>query len=135
MIEYKGTCQRCNQGFSFYRSQKMTPAMEYPQYCPECRKLKYQGNHNGYHHTEPRYIDSNGYVYLRIGNKYVCEHRYIMGQFLGRELQHGEVVHHKDCNRSNNLLSNLELWTSPHLAGIRLSDLICPHCGKSYAPS
>jgi hypothetical protein len=37
------------------------------------------------------------------------EHRYIMEQFLGRKLESYEVVHHKDGNKRNNDLENLEV--------------------------
>lgn len=42
------------------------------------------------------------------GTKY-DEHRYIMEQFLGRKLSRYEVVHHKDGNKRNNDLNNLEV--------------------------
>ena len=44
------------------------------------------------------------------GNEgYVYEHVYVMELYLGRKLQDGEVIHHLDCNRQNNRLSNLLL--------------------------
>jgi hypothetical protein len=39
----------------------------------------------------------------------ILEHRFIMEQNLGRYLEDWEIVHHKDGNRSNNALENLEL--------------------------
>lgn len=39
------------------------------------------------------------------------EHRYIMEQYLGRKLKRNEVVHHKDGNKLNNDINNLELMT------------------------
>lgn len=40
------------------------------------------------------------------------EHRVVMEQILGRPLQPGEVVHHKDGNFLNNNPENLELFSS-----------------------
>ena len=40
------------------------------------------------------------------------EHRLIMEKYLGRNLEKWEVVHHKDRNKKNNDLNNLELMTS-----------------------
>lgn len=40
---------------------------------------------------------------------YVKEHRLVIAQAIGRCLIKGEVVHHKDRNRHNNTLENLEL--------------------------
>lgn len=40
---------------------------------------------------------------------YVYEHRFIMEQSLGRALEENEIVHHIDCNKLNNSISNLIL--------------------------
>jgi hypothetical protein len=48
------------------------------------------------------YADSKGYV---------REHRLVMERHLGRYLFPGEVVHHKDGDKLNNDLNNLELTT------------------------
>lgn len=41
---------------------------------------------------------------------YVLEHRLVMEFMLGRLLKSEEVVHHRDCNRKNNVTSNLFLF-------------------------
>jgi hypothetical protein len=39
----------------------------------------------------------------------MAEHRLVMEQAIGRYLEEWELVHHKDGDRANNLLANLEL--------------------------
>jgi hypothetical protein len=52
------------------------------------------------------WIDANGYVRHR-PNNYV--HRTVMEKRLGRKLRTQEHVHHKDHNKQNNSLDNLEV--------------------------
>lgn len=48
---------------------------------------------------------------------YVMKHRLIMEQKIGRRLKNNEVVHHKNHNRSDNRIDNLELMTaSEHMS-------------------
>ena len=61
---------------------------------------------------------SQGYVRRLVANHpysdkrgYVLEHRLIMEKFLDRFLLPDEVVHHKDGDRKNNIVSNLEIYT------------------------
>lgn len=47
-----------------------------------------------------------------IKNGYVPEHRKVMADFLGRALETTEHVHHKDGNKLNNNISNLEILSA-----------------------
>jgi len=70
-------------------------------------------------------VDKNGYrVIWADGKRYQFEHRVVMERHIGRLLKSHETVHHKDGNRLNNSLDNLELWSSRHGKGQRVTDKI-----------
>lgn len=79
------------------------------------------------------FYDGNGYVYLTgfadhpnafPASGRIQEHILIMTQHLGRALIHPETVHHKNGQRDDNRLSNLELWSSAQPAGQRVEDKV-----------
>lgn len=51
----------------------------------------------------------SNYKAIKINGRKVDEHRYLIEQQLGRKLDFNEIVHHKDEDKLNNDLSNLEL--------------------------
>ena len=90
-------------------------------------------------------IDRNGYSnvpvpqelrYLTGGVAWIGEHRLVAAIHLGRPLLADEVVHHRNGNRMDNRIENLELWSTAHPKGQRVVDLLafCVEMLHHYAP-
>lgn len=81
------------------------------------------GNHvrgSRHHRWNPgRMLTEHGYVKVRVGkshpladpNGYAYEHHLVICSAIGRLLRPGEVVHHKNGDKTDNRLENLELVT------------------------
>ena len=71
------------------------------------------------------FTDSQGYVheYDSTTGKYVRQHRLVMERMLGRPLEKGEKVHHRNGKRGDNEPENLELVIGNHFSGKRVRDV------------
>lgn len=114
---YTGSCLRCGEWlvhiyspWSAYWSKHLGP------FCSAYCSNKLARKSSGYLNKGYKVLSDRGV------RKY--EHRQIFEAKLGRRLKKCESVHHKNGNRSDNRLSNLELWTSYQPYGQRPKDLI-----------
>lgn len=78
-------------------------------YCVKCghkNRIKTLGGH-GPTWNGGEFITDRGYVRIWVGADYVFKHRYVYEQAYGK-IPDGYVIHHKDHNKMNNSIENLE---------------------------
>ena len=79
------------------------------------------------------------YRKMKVKGVNIDEHRFVMEQHLGRELNRNEVVHHKNGNKLDNRIDNLEVMTATEHTKMHnqlYSDTkVCVVCGKEFIPS
>ena len=69
-------------------------------------------------------ITKEGYRTITCKGRVFFEHRRVMEDFIGRPLLKTENVHHRNGDRLDNRITNLELWSKSQPAGQRISDKI-----------
>ena len=139
---FKGLYRRCACGCGYLirivgKSNKIRSYKQWHQ--PQGEKSPFyigKGKSMGYETT-------NVYNHPYYSYRQVHTHRLIMSEYLGRKLESWEHIHHKDGNKFNNDISNLELLTDREHGiisgnakrvkdlGQKCSDLKCPHPDKT----
>lgn len=67
----------------------------------------------------------SGYMKKNLGKKkYQAYHRYLMEQHLGRKLTRSEVVHHRNGDKTDNRIENLEVMLLSEHSRLHMKKLI-----------
>lgn len=136
----RGDCKKCvrdRQNNNYCSSEAKKKYAKTKNECPECGGLKSRYSDRCRNCAQPpsniespRWrTDKEGYVVSEIlgedgGRVHLRQHRWIMERHLGRKLMAHEQVHHKNGQRDDNRLENLELWSVSQPGGQRVEDKI-----------
>lgn len=106
-------CLYCNKQLSewIYPSGGRRTRNKYKYCSRECSYLFRRGKHKTDHSKQAK-----NHTRIRVNGKRVYLHRYLVNKHI-RLLLEGEIVHHKDDNKFNNTIDNLQILSgrSAHL--------------------
>ena len=115
-------CKRCNK--EFYRN-KVDINRDRIHFCSRVCSGATKTKEKNPAWVGGWFISDAGYKKIRVGDKYRPEHRYLLEQHLGYELERYQDVHHKDGNKLNNSLDNLQVLNKREHASLHVQLNAC----------